>query len=257
MTDFMRRFIVYFLVSFFFHLAVTGQKKVSFPSDDGLTITADLYLKDTAFPFILLFHQGNYSRGEYKEIAPKLLNLNYNCLSVDLRSGGKVNFIENETCLEASGKKLPRNMLDARNDIQAAIRYAGEFNPAPVVLFGSSYSASLSLVEANNNNRVRAVVAFSPGEFFRPGLVVNEALKDYDKRVFIATTRTEYNYVDKMLAEIPESKKTFCTPKDAQGISGAKALGESSAGHAEYWLALLMFFKELNGTGTGHEKPVL
>jgi dienelactone hydrolase len=250
----MRQIILYFLISLFFQTAVTGQKKVSFPSTDGLTVTADLYLKDPAFPFILLFHQGNYSRGEYNEIAPKLLNLNYNCLSVDLRSGGKVNFIENETCLEAAGKKIPHNMLDARADIQAAIRYAGKFNPKPVVLFGSSYSASLSLVEANKNPRVRAVVAFSPGEFFRPGLIVKEALEGYDKKVFIATTLGEFNYVAKMLAEIPESEKTFFTPKSTQGISGAKALWESSAGNPEYWLALFMFFKELNGTNTDHEE---
>ena len=87
-------------------------------------------------------------------------------------------------------------MLDARTDIQAAIRYAGEFNTKPVVLFGSSYSASLSLVEASKNPRVRAVVAFSPGEFFLPGLVVKEALQGFDKRVFIATTLAEYSYVD-------------------------------------------------------------
>jgi hypothetical protein len=256
MIDFMRLIIAYFLITIIFQLTLAGQRKVSFPSVDGLTVTADLYLKDPVFPFILLFHQGNFSRGEYKEIAPKLLNLNYNCLSVDLRSGGKVNFVENETCLEAAVKKIPHNMLDARNDIRAAIRYAGEFNSTPVVLFGSSYSASLSLVEANNNPRVRAVVAFSPGEFFQPGLNVREALKDYDKKVFVATTRNEQNYVNNMLVAIPESEKTFFTPKDVPGVSGAKALWESSAGHPEYWLALLMFFKELNGTGTDHEKSL-
>jgi pimeloyl-ACP methyl ester carboxylesterase len=257
MKDFMRRIILYFFISLFFQLVAKGQRKVSFPSADGLTVTADLYLKDPAFPFILLFHQGNCSRGEYKEIAPKLLNLNYNCLSVDLRSGGKVNFIENETCLEAAGKKIPHSMLDARTDIQAAIRYAGQFNTTPVVLFGSSYSASLSLIEANRNPHVRAVVAFSPGEFFRPGLIVKEALKDFDKRVFIAITTAEYEYVVKMLTEIPDSEKTFFTPNNAQGVSGAKALWESSAGNQEYWLALFMFFKELNGTGTDHEKAML
>src|SRR4030042_680748 len=101
MAHFMRRKNVFFLFLLFLQLPAEGQKKVTFPSSDGLTITADLFLKDKDLPFILLFHQGNYSRGEYREIAPKLLNLNYNCLSVDLRSGGKVNFTENETSLDA------------------------------------------------------------------------------------------------------------------------------------------------------------
>jgi pimeloyl-ACP methyl ester carboxylesterase len=249
MADFMRRINVYILFLLFLPLPAEGQKKVTFPSSDGLIITADLYLKDKDLPFILLFHQGNYSRGEYKEIAPKLLNLNYNCLSVDLRSGGKVNFIENETSLDASSKKISRTMLDARTDIRAAIQYTSEFNDHPVVLFGSSYSASLSLVVAKKNPRVRAVVAFSPGEFFLPGLVVSEALTGFDKKAFIASTHAEYRYLGKMLSEIPDTQKTIFTPVNSPGTSGAKALWESSADHPQYWLALLMFFKELNGSG--------
>jgi len=249
MADFMRRIYLYFIFLLFLQLPAEGQRKVTFPSPDGLTITADLYMKDQDLPFILLFHQGNCSRGEYREIAPKLLNLNYNCLSVDLRSGGKVNFIENETFLDAGRKNISRTMLDAGTDVRAAIQYAGKFNDQPVVLFGSSYSASLSLMVANNNPRVKAVVAFSPGEFFQPSLVVSEALAGFDKKAFIASTRAEYGYLGNMLSEIPEAQKTLFTPLKSSGISGAKALWESSANHPEYWLALLMFFKELNGTG--------
>jgi len=106
MPDYMRRINGCILFLLVLNLPTEGQKKVTFSTSDGLTITADLYLKDKDLPFILLFHQGNYSRGEYKEIAPKLLNLNYNCLSVDLRSGGKVNFVENETYLDAIQKKM-------------------------------------------------------------------------------------------------------------------------------------------------------
>jgi len=120
-------------------LPAEGQKKVTFTSSDSLTITADLYLKDKDLPFILLFHQ-EITAVVNTGNSPKLLNLNYNCLSVDLRSGGKVNFIENETSLDAIGKNISRSMLDAKIDIQAAIQYSGEYNDHPVVLFGSSYS---------------------------------------------------------------------------------------------------------------------
>jgi pimeloyl-ACP methyl ester carboxylesterase len=244
----MKQISVFSLLLFFLQPPAEGQKKVTFLSTDGLIITADLYLKDKELPFILLFHQGNYSRGEYREIAPKLLNLNYNCLSVDLRSGGKVNFTDNETSLDAGRKKISRTMLDAGNDIRAAIQYVSEFNNMPVVLFGSSYSASLSLVIASKNPRVKAVVAFSPGEFFRPALVVSEALAGFDKKAFIASTRAECAYLGKMLSEIPDPQKTLFTPINSSGTSGAKALWESSADHSEYWLALLIFFKELNGS---------
>jgi pimeloyl-ACP methyl ester carboxylesterase len=243
----MRRISLYFFFLLIIYLPAKGQRKVTFVSGDGVTITADLYLKNSDLPFILLFHQGNFSRGEYREIAPKLLNLNYNCLSVDLRAGGKVNYVENETCLDATAKGIPHGMLDARADIRAAIQFVRKFNAFPVVLFGSSYSASLSLLIANGNPEVRAVVAFSPGEFFLPVFEVRDALNGFDKKVFVASTKAEVKYTTKMLEEIPNPKITIFTPGRSTGISGARALWESSAGNSEYWMALLMFFKELNG----------
>lgn len=247
-VDFIMRIITCFLFFIGLLLPATGQKKVSFKAADGLSVTADLYLQNPEQPFILLFHQSNYSRGEFNEIAPKLLNLKYNCLSVDLRSGGEVNFVENQTALLASQEKIQHGMLDAKTDIQAAIQYAGNYNSLPLILFGSSYSASLALMVANGNSNVKAVVAFSPGEYFRPMLTLKEVLKGFDKKVFVASTCNEYGYLVKMLAEIPEHNTTFFTPKNCPGISGAKALWESSDSSPEYWLALFMFFKELDGT---------
>jgi hypothetical protein len=233
-----------------------AQKKVVFQSSDGLTVTADLYLKDPKLPFILLFHQNNFSRGEFREIAPKLLNLNYNCLSVDLRNGDKINFIENETSLEATKRKFPHSMLDAKADMLAAIQYAFEYSNKPVILLGSTYSASLSLLTAPNNPHVSAVIAFSPGEFFHPEVIVRESVKDFNKPLFIGSTNAEYAYLVKTLAAIPEHLKTWFTPRNSAGIQGAKALWESSEGHQEYWLALSMFFKTLNMTGNRTENSV-
>ena len=51
-----------------------AHQKITFPSADGLVITADLYLqnRNKEVPFVVLFHQAGWSRGEYLEIAPKL-----------------------------------------------------------------------------------------------------------------------------------------------------------------------------------------
>jgi pimeloyl-ACP methyl ester carboxylesterase len=166
-----------------------------------------------------------------------------------------VNFIENAN-LDAIGKEISHSMLDARTDIQAAIHYTSEYNDHPVVLFGSSYSASLSLMVANKNPRVKAVVAFSPGEFFRPVLTVSDALTGFNKKAFIAATHAEHEYLGKMLSEIPDQQKTVFTPRHSPGTSGAKALWESSADYPEYWLALLMFFKELNNSGNPHSTSI-
>ena len=71
---------------------------VHFDSADGLKITADLYLShDKSKPFVVLCHQASWSRGEYREIAPKLIALGFNCMAIDQRSGNEVNDVKNET----------------------------------------------------------------------------------------------------------------------------------------------------------------
>ena len=84
--------------------AVTmAQETITFPSNDGLEISADVYIadpnKDTAF--IVLFHQAGWSRGEYLEIAPKLNALGFNVMAVDQRSGGAINDVNNESTQRA------------------------------------------------------------------------------------------------------------------------------------------------------------
>ena len=46
-----------------------GKEKVSFIAEDGIEITADKYLANEEYPYILLFHQAGSSRGEFNGIA--------------------------------------------------------------------------------------------------------------------------------------------------------------------------------------------
>lgn len=221
------------------------QQKVTFTASDGLKITADLYLKKYSSPFILLFHQNGYSRGEYKEIAQKLLNLDYNCLAVDLRCGGKTNYIKNETALRAMNKGISCKLLDARRDINAAVEYTSNYNDKAVILFGSSYSASLCMIIGKNNKKVDAVVAFSPGEYFEPEISVKNEIRDFDKPLFVSSSRLEYSYIDEMLSIIPDNLKTIYKHSEGEKAHGAKALWESNKTSKECWLELLMFFGKI------------
>src|SRR4051812_45624084 len=100
-----------------------SQTTITFASRDSLMITADLYKTDDNAPFMILFHQAGYSRGEYNEIARKLNKLGYNCLAVDLRAGEEINGVKNETAARAKEKKKPTEYLDAEQDMIAAINY--------------------------------------------------------------------------------------------------------------------------------------
>ena len=235
------------LLCYLFILNCNGfcQQKVSFLASDSLKITADLYLNNYSFPFILLFHQNGYSRGEYLGIAGKLLNLDYNCLAVDLRSGGKVNYIKNETAFRAQSSNISYKLIDSQRDVLAAIEYVSKYNNKPVILFGSSYSASLCMMAGKNNGRVSAVVAFSPGEYFEPEISVKKEIKNFDKPLFVSSSENEYPYILEMLDNSAENIRTIYRYSDGNNAHGAKVLWESNKDSNECWLELLMFFRKI------------
>jgi len=239
----------YFLVlGFFISLMATSslaQQAVTFESTDGLTITADLYVSSTQNPYIILLHQAGYSRGEYREIAPKLVNLGYNCLAVDLRSGEEVNFIKNETAAWAKAKNLPTSYLDALPDIHAAIAFVKQKTNKPVVLWGSSYSASLSLMVAPEELKVGALVVFSPGEYFNPKDLVRSKISKISIPVLALSSKTEYPAMVDLLSVVSKSLVSTFKPSGAEGKHGSKALWKSNPTNNEYWMAVTMFFSKL------------
>ena len=222
-----------------------GQEAVTFPAGDGLKVRGDLYLRDNSLPFIILCHQAASNRSEFYDIAPRLLNLEYNCLAIDLRAGGKVGFTENETALHALENKVPVDMLDARSDLAAAIDFVQRLNRKPVILLGSSSSASLCLLMARNDQRVQAVVAFSPGEYFQPRINMEEEIRGFSKPLFICGTQSEYSYLQRMTSHIQPGSFTLFKPEKSQGDHGTRALSQAGEARDEYWFALMMFFKEV------------
>ena len=241
--------VLYTFVLLFLAVSVSyaqvGKEKVSFLAEDSLEITADKYLVNEEYPYILLFHQARSSRGEFNGIAERFLKLRYNCLAVDLRSGGNSNYVSNETARKAGGKNSSIKYLDAAADIRAAIDYAWGLNPKEVILLGSSYSASLVMLEGKENEHVKAVIAFSPGEYFGKDLRMEDTLSSFTKPLFIAVTKREAPYVTQMMNHIPQEEYTLFLPEKS-GVHGARALWENNPSKDEYWLALLMFINNLN-----------
>lgn len=237
------RVLILFVFLFSF-LVLEAQEKVTFLAEDGLKITADLYETNSSNPYILLFHQAGYSRGEYRQTANKILKFGYNCLAVDLRSGGEVNYIQNHTALIAVQQGYSVDYLSSQKDIEAAIKWAKERSEKQVVLLGSSFSASISLLVAKDNPDVKAVILFSPGEYFTPERIIQTELKDFEKPVFAASSQRENIYVDELLSNVPSSYKTIFAPKTG-GEHGSKSLWTCNPNSQEYWLALTMFFSKI------------
>ena len=235
-------FILFFVFCYNF---LSAQEKVSFQAEDGLQVTADLYQVNPKRPYVILLHQAGYSRGEYKNTARKIVKFGYNCLAVDLRSGGEVNYIQNHTALVAVQKGYSTDYLSSLKDIEASIKWVKKRNEKPVVLFGSSFSASLSLLLAKDNPDIDAVIAFSPGEFFEPEINIKAEIKDLKKPVFVAASKREEPYIKEMFRFVPSTNKTIFAPEKGPGEHGSKSLWNSNPTSKEYWLALTMFFSKI------------
>jgi dienelactone hydrolase len=225
--------------------SMKGQKKIEFPSRDGIVITANLFFLSDTLPYMILCHQAGSSRAEYDETGNRFSKFMYNCLAIDLRSGNEYHSTKNETAARAKEKNKPTGFLDSEQDILAAIDYVFAKSKKKVVLVGSSYSASLVLKIAMKDQRVKAVMAFSPGEYFGKSYNLKENLKSIPVPVFTASSKEEGPALTKLMADVKDDKKQQFTPA-SKGDHGAKALGKENQNAHEYWLAILMFMRQVD-----------
>lgn len=233
-----------------FILFSNQQQHIKFPSKDGINISADLYLlNENKAPFIILFHQAGWSSGEYKEIAPKLNDLGYNCIAINQRSGGEVNDVLNQTYELAKEKGKSTTYIDAYVDMQAALDYVVKtYKPHQLIIWGSSYSAALSLkLVSDNPEKVGAVLAFSPGEYFsklgKSETFITDNVKNLKCPVFITSAKNEKSYWEKIYKAIPSKNKSFFLP-ETDGNHGSRALWEKFDNNKDYWKAVKKFLQK-------------
>lgn len=230
--------------------SVTTPTTINFPSSDGISITADLYMpySETA-PLILLCHRANWSRGEYLEIAPKLNLKGFNAIAIDQRSGKTKNNIDNATTAAAKAAGKSTSFVDALQDIQAAINYVKTtYAKGTFILWGSSYSSSLSLVLAKENaDKIDAVMAFSPGEYFsdqgKASDWITTEVAELKMPVFITSKNSESVDVNPIYNAIPSTNKTYYLPS-SESKHGSEALYESNDVSVWTWNAVNKFLEQ-------------
>lgn len=224
-----------------------NKQLVSFETDDEVLVTADLYMDENNLeaPFIVLFHQAGFSRGEYNKTADKFVELGFNCLAVDQRSGDRVNGVINQTHKLAVEQKLPTNYIDAMPDIEAAVNYVSDnLDAEQLFVLGSSYSASLALVfAAQNPDMLDGVLAFSPGEYFEyDERVISDYASELMTPVFVTSAKNEYENWKGIYNAIPDGDKVKYIP-EVESIHGSRALWETTEGYEACWEAVVRFLK--------------
>ncbi len=242
--------ISFLAVLLFVSIPAKGKETITFKSSDGLEITADLYLAhDLTKPFIILFHQAGWSRGEYLGIAPKLNELGFNCMAVDQRAGGSINEVTNETNKRAKEQNKKTRWIDALADMQAAVDYVNKnYAKGKLIVWGSSYSSALVIpLASENQNIVDGSLSFSPGEYFteqgKSETFVTDAAKKLTIPVFITSAKNEKEQWAKIFEAIPSKTKTSFLPS-TDGNHGAKALWSYFGDSKDYWTAVNNFLKK-------------
>ncbi len=192
-------------------------------------------------PVVLLFHQAGSSHHEYDRIAPKLNALGLSTLAIDQRSGGTM-FGPNLTAQAAHGDK---SYLSALQDLQAAADWAAQRKPRKIIAWGSSYSAALVFALAAHDDRIAAVVAFSPGEYLDDKHLVRTAAGTLSIPIFAdsAADADEVAQARAILDASPSEQQTRYVPH--QGIHGSSTLLEDRdpLGAGENWRQVSAFLQ--------------
>jgi dienelactone hydrolase len=220
---------------------------ITFASGDGVTVYAQPYPAPAAdAPVILLFHQAGSSKAEYAPIAPRLAELGFDAVAVDLRSGGDMYPPGNETVQHLGHSATYEQALP---DMEAALAWAHRTHPkTPVYVWGSSYSAALVfLLAAKHPKDVAAVLAFSPGEYLSDKHAVRRAAANVRVPVFIDTAadKSEIANGHAIFLAVAATKKEQFRPRN--GVHGASTLraDRDPSGVDENWQAVTNFLRGL------------
>lgn len=221
---------------------------IEIKSEDGLMISGKVFEADKDYPWILLCHQAGYNLHEYDEIAPKLNEMGFNCIAIDQRSGGELKGFSNRTFDRATQKGLPTEYVDAEQDIIASLNFMANLYQQPIILWGSSYSSALALHIALENENVKAVISFSPGDYFgskKP--LLKTVVPELNVPFFITASKSEGEEMDFFSEDMIFDETHVHFIPEKEGKHGSKALWEEHEDNEEYWNAINDFLLSFKG----------
>ena len=169
----------------------------------------------------IVFHQAESNRMEYEPVLSLFHVAGFDTLTVDQRSGGTRWGTDNIT-VKRIGESA--EYAEAYPDMEAALNYAIKRKYKNILLVGSSYSASLAIVLASKNpDKISAVAAFSPGEYFPDKNRVKMAAARLAVPLYVTGATNEMKRVEEVIIKTDEQDVTIYRPLNAvHGISSLR-----------------------------------
>ena len=221
-----------------------GAEPIELTAADGVRVHAELWpAPGPKPPLVVAFHQAGSSSAEYAPLAPRLVQAGFSVLAVDQRSGGDAFGGRNRTAAAFTNELAYEAALP---DLEAALAWAkGRAGGAPVIVWGSSYSAALVfLLAAKHPADVAAVVAYSPAEYLDDKKAVRAAAAKVEVPVYIdqASSADEIDASAAILRAVKGKVKTQTVSKSPSVHGSATLRADANPKGAEaHWAAVLKF----------------
>lgn len=217
---------------------------ITLTAADGVKVSGGVWPAEGARPpIILAFHQADSNKAEYGPMVERLNEAGFTLLAIDQRSGGDY-FGGNNRTVEQLGASTGYEA--AMTDLEAALAWGREHaRGAPVIVWGSSYSAALVfLLAAKYPTAVAGVLAFSPDEYLERKRAVRDAAAKLQMPVYItqATARGEHERAHRIFRAVASEDKVEFIPA-IRGTHGSSTLRSDTnpEGAEENWQAVLKF----------------
>ena len=173
---------------------------VSFETSDGFVLNGDLTsAADTNAPVAILLHMYRSNRRAWAPLVPELVSAGFTVLAIDQRAHGESQQRRGERVDVASIPRadLGKLVRGGVRDVRAAAGYLDRQGLATdrIVLIGASYGCSVSLLSAEQLEKVRALVLLSPGTNYF-GVDVLEAASRFEGPILVVAAEDDRRSVE-------------------------------------------------------------
>jgi len=180
-----------------------AQEMVSFPTDDGGIVYADVY--GTGDRGVVLAHGGRFTKESWAEQAPVLAASGFRVVAIDFRGRG-----------QSRGGTHEGADNDAHFDVMAAVRYLRETGATEVSVIGASFGGGASAGAAKR---------MAPSSIDRLVLLAASPTADPElmqgAKLFIVARDDAYSAGKKRLVDIRDQYERATGPKELVILDGA------------------------------------
>ena len=176
-------------------MAGAASQRVSFRTDDGLTLAATWYEPSARpAPAVIFVHMLKKSRQDWDQVATQLASEGIGGLALDLRGHGESPGSPQDYAAMVQDVRAARRFLSSRSDV----------TPGRIGIAGASIGATLGALAAADDSSVVSLALLSPSLDYR-GLRLDAAVKKYGARPALLVASDDDGYAVRSVRELAKS----------------------------------------------------